>query len=234
MVLVSVICAGVMAKLLVVEDDGNLRDAVCDFLSFQHHQVETAKNFREAQDKLFVSGYDVLIIDWELPDGSGINLIREYRSAGQNSPVLMFTGKSSINDKETGFDVGADDYLTKPFNMKELGMRVTALLRRSRSLSSRVLKVRDLELDPQSYRVSKNGRELSLLPREFALLQFLMRNAGEVFSAEALLERVWQSESEAKPKAVSACLHRLRAKLESEGESDLIQTIHGVGYKLVP
>lgn len=191
-------------------------------------------NFRDAQVKLFVSDYDVLIIDWELPDGTGIGLIREYRSKGHNSPILMFTGKSAISDKETGFDVGADDYLTKPFNMKELGMRVNALLRRSRNVTSDVLKVRGLVLDPKSYRVSKNGQELNLLPKEFALLQFLMRNPNAVFSAEALLERVWQSDSEAKSKAVSACMNRLRQKIESEDEDPIIQTIHAVGYKLIP
>jgi DNA-binding response OmpR family regulator len=144
----------------------------------------------------------------------------------------MLTGRSSISDKERGFDVGADDYLTKPFNLKELGLRVNALLRRPRTVNADVLEVRDIVLDPGKYRVTKSGIDLSLLPKEFALLQFFMRNRNIVFSAEALLERVWQSDSEAKPKAVSACIHRLRQKLENDGESPLIKTVHGVGYKL--
>jgi DNA-binding response OmpR family regulator len=225
-----------MAKLLLVEDDGNLRDAVADFLSFEHHQVETAKNCRDAKDKLFVSGFDLLILDWELPDGSGIEIIREFRAQGGDAPVLMLTGKNTINDKETGFNSGADDYLTKPFNLKEVGMRVNALLRRPRATATadNALKVRNIVLEPASYRVLKDGKDVMLLPTEFALLQFLMRNQNKVFSAEALLERVWQSESEASTKAVSACIHRLRGKLESDGELPLIKTVHGVGYKLEP
>ena len=221
-----------MAKLFLLEDEGNLRDGVVHFLSFQHHQVEAAKNCGEARDLLFVSGYDLLILDWELPDGTGIEIIREYRASGQSSHILMLTGRSSISDKEQGFDVGADDYLTKPFNLKELGLRVNALLRRPRTVNADVLEVRDIVLDPGKYRVTKRGVDLSLLPKEFALLQFFMRNRNVVFSAEALLDRVWQSDSEAKPKAVSACIHRLRQKLENDGESPLIKTVHGVGYKL--
>jgi DNA-binding response OmpR family regulator len=167
-----------------------------------------------------------------LPELSGIELCRQYRSRGGTAPVLMLTGKGTISDKESGFDAGADDYLTKPFHMKELSMRLRALLRRATAFTGDVLRVKDIELEPSNHRATRNGADLNLLPKEFALLEFLMRHPNQVFSAEALLSRVWASETDTTVDAVSTCIKRLRKKIDSEDQPSLIRTVHGVGYKL--
>lgn len=222
-----------MAKILLVEDDMGLSRMVRDWLTFEHHLVETADNGRDGLDKLQFYQYDLVILDWELPEMTGIEICKEFRSRGGTTPVLMLTGKGTIGDKESGFEAGADDYLTKPFHMKELSMRLKALLRRGgTALQGDTLKFRDLALEPASHRVTREGKDLQLLPKEFALLEFLMRHPNQVFSAEALLSRVWASETDTTVDAVSTCIKRLRKKIDQEGQSSIIKTVHGVGYKL--
>ncbi|HEY9793633.1 MAG TPA: response regulator transcription factor [Candidatus Obscuribacterales bacterium] len=225
-----------MAKILIVEDDVGLARMVSDWLKFEHHMVEMANNGRDGLDKLKSFEYDLVVLDVDLPELSGIEVCKEFRSTGGTTPVLLLTGKNTLTDKETGFGAGADDYLTKPFHMKELSMRLRALLRRAEGSFAvgDQLKYRDIELDVKTHRVTRSGKELQLLPKEFALLEFLMRHQGQVFNGEALLSRVWASESETSIDAVSTCIKRLRKKIDLEGENSLIRTVHGVGYKLDP
>jgi len=145
---------------------------------------------------------------------------------------LMLTGKGTINDKEQGLDAGADDYLTKPFHLKELSARIRALLRRPVTFTGTTLKVGSLEIDPSSHRLTIEGREVNLLPKEYAILEFLMRHPNEVFSPDALLNRVWNSESEASTDTVYTYIKTLRKKVSPEAPSSIIKTVHGVGYKL--
>src|SRR5262249_34277288 len=173
-----------------------------------------------------------LILDWQLPGMAGIDICKEFRSQGGMTPVLMLTGKSAISDKETGLDAGADDYLTKPFHMKELSARVRALFRRASRGTSNILTIGDLVLDPSNYRVTRDGVEIQLQKREFALLEFLMRNPNRVFSSEALLERVWVTDADVTPDAIRVYIMRLRKKVDEGAKASLIQTVHGVGYKL--
>ncbi len=217
---------------MIIEDDAGLSKMVRDWLTFEHHMVETAVTGCAGLEKLQFYQYDVVILDWELPEISGIDICKQFRLQGGTAPVLMLTGKGNISDKETGFDAGADDYLTKPFHMKELSVRVRALLRRVSGFSGDELKYRDLCLEPSCHRVSRNGRDLQLLPKEFALLEFFLRHPNQVFSAEALLSRVWSSETDATVDAVSTCIKRLRKKVDIEGAPSVIRTVHGVGYKL--
>lgn len=221
-----------MAKILVVEDDLGLSRMVRDWLTFEHHLVETADNGRDGLDKLSFYEYDVVVLDWELPEMTGVEIIREFRSRGGTTPVLMLTGKGSVSDKELSFDAGADDYLTKPFHMKELSMRLRALLRRSSGFTGDALTFRDLMLEPSKHRVTRDGKDVQLLPKEFSLLEFFMRHPNQVFSAEALLSRVWASETDTTVDAVSTCIKRLRKKVDVEGRTSVIKTVHGVGYKL--
>jgi DNA-binding response OmpR family regulator len=221
-----------MAKILVIEDDLGLSRMVKDWLTFEHHMVETADNGKDGLEKLQYYQYDVIVMDWELPEMTGIEICKQYRSSGGKTPILMLTGKGTIVDKETGFDAGADDYLTKPFHMKELSVRLRALLRRvGGNLTGDELKYRDIVIEPANHRATRNGKDLQLLPKEFALLEFLMRHPSQVFSAEALLSRVWSSESDATIDAVSTCIKRLRKKVDVDGETSIIKTVHGVGYK---
>jgi len=221
-----------MAKVLVVEDDVTLQRMICDWLALEHYNVEQAFDGNDASEKLRFYQYDVVILDWQLPGSSGIEVVRQFRSAGGKTPVLMLTGKSTIPDKEEGFDSGADDYLTKPFHMKELSARLRALLRRPSSLVSEVLQVGPLKMDRRNHVVQMGEDKVDLKPTEYALLEFLMRHPGQVFSAEALLDRVWSSQSDATVDALTTCIKRLRKKIIVEGQEPLIKTVYGVGYKL--
>jgi len=224
-----------VAKILLVEDDLGLQRMVRDWLTFEHHLVETADNGRDGMDKLQFYEYDLVILDWELPSMTGIEICKAFRTQGGTTPVLLLTGKGTISDKESGFEAGADDYLTKPFHLKELSLRLRSLLRRSSAaLQGDTLKFRDLELEPSNHCVMRQGKDLQLLPKEFALLEFFMRHPNQVFSAEALLSRVWTSENETSVDAVSTCIKRLRKKVDIEGQLSVIKTVHGVGYKLEP
>lgn len=222
-----------MAKILVVEDDKDLTVMVSDLLCFEKHTVEVVHNGLDARENMRMSEYDLIILDWDLPELSGIELLRDYRGHGGTSPVLFLTGKSNIAEKEVGLDSGADDYLTKPFHMKELAVRVRALLRRPQSYVSEVLRAGKLELYPRDHKVFRDGKELKVYPKEFALLEFLMRHPNQIFSADALLNHVWRSDATASIDTVRQSLTRLRQAIEDKKEP-LIKTIYGVGYKLEP
>jgi len=223
-----------MAKILLVEDDTDLATMIAEWLSFEHHSVEVVHTGRDGMDRLRLCQYDCIILDWSLPEMTGLDICKNYRSNKGTAPIIMLTGKGSISEKEAGLDSGADDYLTKPFNMKELSARLRALIRRSAGGTSNILKVGELTVDPGKYRVIKNGKEIQLLPREFALLEFFMRHPDEVFSGDALLQRVWHSESDATSEAIRTCIKRLRQKLDADADDDnsIIQTIPRVGYRL--
>ncbi|MBX9691912.1 MAG: response regulator transcription factor, partial [Cyanobacteria bacterium] len=202
--------------------------------SFEHHTVEAVHDGTEGAYRLKAAHYDVVILDWDLPGIKGVEILKQIRQSGDMTPVLMLTAKATTGDKEQGLDSGADDYLTKPFEIRELTARLRALLRRSSGQSSNVLKVRDIELDPIGFRVSRGGRDVDLVRREFSLLEFLMRHPNQLFSSEALIARVWESESDASPEALRTCLTRLRKKMEGKDDKPLIKTIHGMGYRLEP
>jgi DNA-binding response OmpR family regulator len=221
-----------MAKILVVEDDPELAQLVSAWLKNEHHTVESVADGKEALERLKFYSYDVAILDWMLPGMNGPEVCREFRSAGGITPILMLTAKRNVDDKEQGLDSGADDYLTKPFELKELSARIRALLRRPANLSSSVLKIGYLELEPKSLKVKIIDQEIDLLPKEFALLQFFMRHPGQIFNAEALLDRVWASDSDASPEAVRTHIKRLRKKITVAGHPSLLSTVHGAGYKL--
>lgn len=221
-----------MAKILVVEDDKDLCNLVSEYFAVAGYTVDKAFTGSDGRNFLKTYQYDVVILDWSLPEVSGIALCREYRANGGNCPVIFLTGKTEIADKETGLDAGSDDYVTKPFSIQELAARVRALLRRSPVYHHNVLKVKDIELDPNEHKVTKNGKEIKLFPREFALLEFFMRHPNQVFSADILIDRVWQSDTEATAKTVRVSLMRLRQGLEEDKDNSLIKNVYGVGYKL--
>jgi DNA-binding response OmpR family regulator len=221
-----------LAKVLVVEDDLSLCNAINDYLALDHHKTEIVNDGEEAIQRLKLYGYDLIILDWELPKASGVEILRDFRSRGGTTPVIMLTGRSSISDKEAGLDTGADDYLTKPFHAKELQARVRALLRRPQMLSGTTLKVGHLSLDTGNYQVKRGNAEIRLLPKEFTLLEFMMRHPGRVFAADALLNHVWSDESDSTPGALTTCMGRLRKKIDIEGQPSMIRTVHGVGYTI--
>lgn len=221
-----------MSKIIVVDDDKDLCVMVTDALEAQGYTVESVHDGADGRHRLLSFEYDVVILDWDLPKMSGVEILREMRTNGNNTAVLMLTGKSDISAKEEGLDSGADDYLTKPFSMRELNARVRSLLRRPQGFAGTTLKAGDIEYDPVLHKVTRNGEEIKLLPKEMAVLEFFMRHRGQVFSAEAVLNRVWSSESEASTDSFRTCLKRLRQKIDKDGEESVIEFVHGLGYRM--
>jgi two-component system, OmpR family, copper resistance phosphate regulon response regulator CusR len=223
-----------MAKVLVVEDNAELLDNVREWLCMEDYIVDCCGDGLEAIAYLDSYEYDVVILDWTLPKMSGIEICKQFRGRGGVTPVLMLTGRRTIDDKESGLDAGADDYLTKPFEMRELSARIRALLRRSAQAPAQVLKARSVVLDKQGKRVTKSGVELKLMPKDFSILELLLGNPGRVFSAEAIVERVWSSSADVTGEVIRKHINRIRSQVDDDGEKSLIRTVHGSGYALDP
>ena len=221
-----------MAKILIVEDDDAVSDIIGDFCKRDRHTVDIVPSGIEAVDRLKTYYYDLVILDWQLPDLSGVEVCKAYRDSSGTAAILMLTGRNTILDKEAGFGAGADDYLTKPFDLRELSLRINAMLRRPRTYTPRVLKFAHVKLDPGTHEVTSNGVKIDLLPKEFALLELFLRHPTQVFSLDALIDRVWSSDTEVTQESVRTCLHRVRRKIEQPGCPNILATVYGVGYKL--
>ena len=221
------------AKILLVEDDVANALTVKEWLLLEHHNVDVAFTGNQALDYLKAFTYDLLILDWQLPGPSGLQICKAYKSQ-TSGPVMMLTGMTSIEQRVEGLEAGADDYLVKPFDMRELLARVKSLLRRLAELGEpqKRLTVRDVSLDTGSRVVKRNDKELSLTPREYDVLEFFFKHPNQVISPDSLLKRVWNSDAAASPHSVYTCLNRLRKNLNPEDKDYLIKTVHGVGYRL--
>lgn len=221
-----------MAKILLVDDEPDFHDLVKAALEVHGHIIDVVTTGADAIQMLEIYEFDLVILDWMLPDQTGVDVCRTYRSRGGQTPILMLTVKAHILHKLEGFEAGVDDYLTKPFHVKELTARVTSLLRRPPMLIGKIFTVGDLRLDTNTRKVFVNGQEVRLLPREFALLEFLMRNPNQIFSKDRLVDSVWPSDSDVSPESVRTYIKRLRNKIESVAESEVLRNVHGVGYML--
>ena len=222
-----------MAKILLVEDDTNLAFLVKMQLEQGRHLVDHVDTGLTAISQLRMASYELVILDWMLPDISGIDMCRQYRGSGGRTPILMLTARGAIEDKATGLNAGADDYLVKPFHPVELNARVQALLRRPQSYAGKVLTVRDIELDTEACRVFRAAQEVDLTSKEFSLLELLMRYPNQSFSLETILSRVWQSDSSASVDTVRTHMKTLRRKLGDSEENGIIRTKRGAGYRIV-
>lgn len=222
-----------MMKILLLEDDRDIGKVVENALVAEQLAVEWTQSGQDALSRLSVSNYDLLILDWNVPDLSGMDVCTQFRSRGGKTLILMLTGKDQLNDKVTALDGGADDYLTKPFHTKELLARVRALLRRDGTkIVTKAITVGDISLDAETHSVTRAGVDIPLLPREFALLELFLRYPGVVFSQEAIFKRVWSSEDESSTETVRTHVKNLRKKLEATGQPAPIETLHKVGYRL--
>lgn len=221
-------------KVLVVEDDAETSAYVVHGLDERGYVIDHTTDGLEGYFLASTVNYDVAIIDRMLPGLDGLSIVKQLRSDGIKTPVLFLTSLGGIDDRVEGLDAGADDYLVKPFAFSELLARVNALGRRPAvtTPADTVLRCADLELDLQTYRAYRSGREISLQPREFKLLEFLMRNAGRVVTRSMLLEMVWDFHFEANTNIVETHLSRLRSKVDRGFARELIRTVRGVGYSL--
>jgi DNA-binding response OmpR family regulator len=218
-----------VSRILIVEDNEELADNVCTWLTNEQHKVDSVGDGVEALKYLRTYEYDVIVLDWTLPRMSGIDVLKQFRAVGGVTPVLMLTGRRDLDDKESGLDAGADDYLTKPFELRELSARLRALLRRAPMPPSELLKIADIILNKQARRVTKSGKELKLMPKDFAVLELLMTYPDKVFSAETLIERIW-AEGEASAEVVRKHINRIRTQIDTPNATSLIRTVHGIGY----
>ncbi|MBX9690363.1 MAG: response regulator transcription factor [Candidatus Obscuribacterales bacterium] len=221
-----------MAKVLLVDDDLDMSEVIRHTLVSRGFTVQTAPDGASALDMLRVNKYDVIVLDWMMPGVSGVDVCRRLRSAGNKTPILMLTCLTSADDKETGLDAGADDYLSKPFENKELAARLRALLRRPPDYTGTVLQAGDITLDPLTQKVCRGGKELSVRPMVTKLLEFLLRHPNQFFTAEALLERVWHDDSLASLDTIRSHIKLLRRSIDLEGQASIIKTERNKGYRL--
>jgi two-component system, OmpR family, response regulator len=218
-------------KILLVEDDPEVADYVRQGLQEERHHVATVADGREGLFRATGEDWDLFIVDRMLPQLDGLALVRTLRAASIGTPVLFLTALGGIDDRVAGLDVGGDDYLVKPFAFAELIARVTALGRRPRALAPETrLTVGDLEMDLLARRVSRGGAEIQLQAREFSLLEYLMRHAGEVVTRTMLLESVWDFHFDPRTNIVESHVSRLRSKVDKGHKIELIQTVRGAGY----
>jgi DNA-binding response OmpR family regulator len=224
--------------VLIIEDEEGLAGALRIGLTREGYAVDLAGSCAEARDKLAVTAYDIILLDVNLPDGTGFSLAEEIRTGTLDAPsgadvrLLMLTARGGLPDRVRGLDVGADDYVVKPFALAELTARLRALLRRDVRGTSSVLRVGELTLDVARHLVHRDGRELSLTLKEFGVLRYLMTRPGHLVSSEELLEHVWDENADPFTQTVRVTVGTLRRKLSLDGEAPLIETVIGRGYRL--
>lgn len=220
-------------RILLLEDDASTATYIVKGLEDEDHKVDHRADGRDALAQVLSEDYDVVILDRMLPGVDGIAIIKDIRSAGRRVPVLFLTALGGVDDRVEGLDAGGDDYLVKPFAFSELMARVNALARRPQSRGEETrLKVGNLELDLVSRKVMRGGDMIDLQPREFRLLEVLMRNRGHVITRTMLLERVWNFHFDPKTSVVETHISRLRAKIDRPYDKELIHTIRGSGYTI--
>lgn len=221
------------SRILLIEDDARTAQLVAAGLAPAGYAVEVAADGRAGLLRAAGEAWDLLIVDRMLPGLDGLGLIRTLRAAGVATPALFLTALGGIDDRVDGLRAGGDDYLVKPFAVAELSARVAALLRRGApKAAATVLRVADLELDRMSRRVTRAGQPVSLKPREYELLDYLMRHAGQVVTRTMLLEDVWEFHFDPRTSVVESHISRLRAKIDRGHGQELLQTIRGAGYRL--
>ncbi|MBE3014892.1 response regulator transcription factor [Microbispora sp. NEAU-D428] len=225
----------VPAKVLVVDDEPNIRDLLSEALSLNGFDVRTASSGRAALEAVTSERPDIIVLDVMLPDLDGFTVARRLREA-QDSPLVLFlTAKDAVSDRISGLTAGGDDYVTKPFSLEEVVLRLRAILRRVRPATEEVddgvLRYADLELDEEAHLVRRAGRAIHLSPTEFSLLRYLMINAERVVSKGQILERVWDFDIDGDSRIVESYISYLRRKIDAEGRP-LIHTLRGLGYRL--
>jgi len=219
-----------LARILLAEDDTLAAQLLKDVLEGERHTVDMVHDGNDALSMLGAYSFDILILDIAMPGLDGLSVLKEFRRNGGLNPVLILSGRGKSEDKALGLDLGADDYMSKPYDVRELSSRIRALLRRDPQLASEIIQCGNLKLDSKAGKLHRGLEEIKLLPKEYLLLEFLMRHQNQLFSAQDLLNKVWPSDSDATEIGVRTTVARIRKKLGEE-ESALLQSIYGLGYR---
>jgi len=222
-------------RILVVEDEIKIASSIKKGLELSGYAADMVHDSEDAITYGLDPDYDLIIMDRMLPGGmDGTEVIRELREKNVHIPILMLTAKGSIDDKVVGLNIGADDYLVKPFSFDELLARIKALLRRPHKQLGSVLKIGNLELNPTKYEVRRDGQNISLAAKEFSLLEYLMRNPDQILTKDMIITHVWDGDSDILPNTVEVYIGYLRNKIDKpfKGQEDIIKTVRGFGYKL--
>lgn len=215
-------------RILIVEDEKQLIEGIKKYLIEKGYAIDTAFDGEEGEYLAETEPYDVIILDLMLPGEDGITICKNLRKKNIKIPILMLTAKGSVDDRVIGLNAGADDYLVKPFDLEELGARIESLIRRSQSAGLTILQIKDLVLDPIKHTVFRAKKEVKLTPKEFSILEMLMRRSGQVVTRTMLMEHVWDYDFESVSNVVDVFVATVRKKVGK----DLVKTIHGVGYKI--
>src|SRR5712691_8180645 len=219
-------------RLLLIEDDRKAARLLAKGLQEEGFVVDVAPTGEDGEEKAAVNEYDLIVLDWLLPGKDGLAVCRALRECGSSIPILMLTARDSVADRVSGLSTGADDYLTKPFAFEELLARIHALLRRSDLTRPPILAVEDLALDPATHRVTRREVEIGLTPKEFAILEILMRHAGEVVTRSRIGAAVWEADPEDLTNLVDVHVSHLRRKIDGGSRPPLIHTVRGRGFRL--
>ena len=221
-------------RILIIEDDAALASFIGKGLEAEHYAVDVTNSGDSGRGMALEFDYDLLILDLNLPGVDGVSILKTLRQRKPGIPVMILTARSAVEDRVQCLDCGADDYLVKPFSFLELAARVRALLRRSPAPSESVLSVRDLRLDRIERRVERSGQRIELTMKEFALLEYLMRNAGRRLTRAMIIEHVWNLTFDSTTNVVDVYINYLRRKVDDGYSPHLIHTVRGVGYQLSP
>lgn len=219
-------------RILIVEDEKKFLDILQRSLKSEGYTVDGVGTAADAVDYLKSYHYDMVILDLQLPDGTGNSLIRRLRESGHTMPVLVLTARSELESKVENFQAGADDYVVKPVAMAELSIRVQALLRRGPVLQENVLKARDLEINRLTRQVKRAGKRIELSPKEYSLLEYLFLHPGRVLSRSMIVEKIWDQSFEGLTNIVDVYIGHLRRKVDEGHNQKLIRTVRGLGYML--
>jgi len=219
-------------RILLVEDEPRMANVIAKGLREQSYAVDVALDGVSGLYQSSINDYDVIVLDVLLPERDGYEVCRELRQRGDSTPVLMLTARAAVDDRLAGFDAGADDYLTKPFSFRELLARIRALLRRDVQLRPDVLEIDDLVVDSGSHRVSRANHDVQLTAKEYALLEYLARRAGQLVSRAEIAAHVWDDTFDPFSKAIEVYMNRLRKKIDGNHSTKLLHTRRGEGYLL--